>query len=484
MTYCGQNGLSDGVPYCWNARFDMISGNMERTGPPPEESPSNEERRRQVERVLGSVTFSNAPGLKSFLQFVVSLAAGGRGEEISEYAIATQLFGRPPSFDPASDTIVRTQAYRLRLKLKEYYEQEGKNDRITIDVPKGHYVPLFQFRGHNALDEPVPPIEVPVQPEPISAAPTALRDKFWMRIPGVALLALVMFIGGAAVGARWLDRRQSASALNLSQGIEAEFWTGFFDLHHHIMVSFWDLHYLVSEGNVLLPLRAENPLGERAVPAGPKAAADPKLAAMAGHLYYENGFAPTGDMLAVQRLSMLFTNLGATITAIRAHQLTLEELKGSDLVFLGSFEDRGNLLWQSEHWPWRFDRRSGSTLWSSYIVDTGAPADANSHFGLEFDRDSHVIRTDYALVSVVPGVNPARRVVILAGLTTSGTQGAAEFLTSEAGLRDLLTAIGTRQNGRVVFPRFFQCVVRVEIAHGLDVISSKYVTGAAFQPKQ
>jgi hypothetical protein len=460
----------------------MLSHSMERTGPPTEESPSNEERRRQVERVLASVTFSSAPGLKSLLEFIVSLAGEGRSDEISEYAIATQLFGRPPSFDPASDTIVRTQAYRLRLKLKEYYEQEGKDDGIGIDVPKGHYVPLFQFRRHNVLNDPVPPIEVPVQPEPASAAPTAVRDKLWMHITGVILLAVVMFIGGAAVGSHWLGTRQSALPAKSTQGIEAQFWSGFFNANRHVIVAFWDFNYIVSMGNnVLLPTQGR-PLVERFIPADPKAAANPQLAAMAGRLYFENGFAPLGDMLGVQRLSILFTNLGATAAVIRAHQLTLEELRDNDVVFLGSFDDRGNLLWLPEHWPWRFERRNESDLWDTHIIDKEAPAGANSRFGLKLNQE-HVLQTEYSLVSVIPGVNPARRVVVLSGLTTSGTQGGAEFLTSEAGLRDLLAAIGTRQNGRLEFPRFFQCVVRVEVAHGLDVISTKYVTGAAFHPK-
>ena len=457
---------------------------MERTGPETGASLSAKERHDQVVRVLRSATFSNAPGLKCFLQFIVSLTDEGRSGEISEYAIATQVFGRPPKFDPASDTIVRTQAYRLRLKLKEYYEREGKADGITIEVPKGHYVPLFQTRpgnGHGSKEQ-VAPIDVPVPPDPGPPTPTSVRSAFRMRVTGAVLLALVMFIGGALVGAQWLDKGQSAPNARKVQGIEAQFWSSFFDSHRHIIVSFWDFYYLVSEGNVLLPVDGRNPMMERFVPADPKVAANPKLAAMAGRLYYENGFAPLGDMVGMQRLSMLFTSLGATTSAIRAHQLTLEELKANDVVFLGSFEDRGNLLWQPERWPWRFARRSGSSPWSGYIVDTSAPANANSHYGLEVDRGSHVIRTEHALVSVVPGVNPARRVVILGGITTSGTQGAAEFLSSEAGLHDLLAAIGTRQNGRLVFPRFFQCVVRVEVAHGLDVISAKYVTGAAFQP--
>jgi hypothetical protein len=456
---------------------------MERTEPQTGRTPSSEDRLGQVARVLGSATFSNAPGLKSFLQFIVSLAEAGRGDEISEYAIATQVFGRPPKFDPASDTIVRTQAYRLRLKLKEYYEGEGKDDGIAIEVPKGHYVPVFQSRAGTSVSEPVTPIEVPMQPEPAAAPPATVRDKRWMRPAAVALLALAMFLGGAAVGARWLDRRQAVSAASPVQGVENQFWSSFFNSNRHILVSFWDFDYLVSEGNVLLPAYGSGLRVERAAPAEPKAAGDPKLAAMAGRLYYENGYAALGDMLGVQRLSMLFTNLGAATTAVRAHQLTLEELKNNDLVFLGRFEDRGNLVWLPEEWPWRFAAGSGPDMWSGYIVDTAAKPGANSRFVLGRDPGSRVIRTDYALVSVIPGVNPAHRVAILGGLTTTGTQGAAEFMSSEAGLRELLAAIGVKQNGRLVFPRFFQCVLRVEVAHGIDVITTKYVTGAAFQPK-
>ncbi|HVN03028.1 MAG TPA: hypothetical protein VMT86_01355 [Bryobacteraceae bacterium] len=469
--------------WCRGKAFGTICDSMESAGLRTGELLSSKERRLHIERVLGSATFSNAPSLKSFLQYVVSLAEEGRSDEINEYSIATSVFSRTPKFDPASDTIVRTQAYRLRLKLKEYYESEGRHDGITIEVPKGHYVPVFQVRPGNDLQEAVPQGEVPVRPEPISSLPRAARGRFWTSVSGIVLLALVMFIAGAALAGGWLYRRQSALAAHLNQGIEAQFWNGFFDSQRHIIVSFWDFPYLVSEGNVLLPLRAENPVGERSVPAEPKAAADPKLAALAGRLYYENGFAALGDMLALQRLSMLFTNLGATITATRAHQLTLDEMKKDDLVFLGGFQDRGNLIWLPEHWPWRFAVVSRPGFLNNYIADTEAPPQANSHYGLEFDRNSHAIRSEYAMVSVVPGVSAARRVVIVAGLTTSGTQGAAEFLTSETGLRDLLAAIGIKQGGRLVFPRFFQCVVHVEVAHGLDVISTKYVTGAAFQPK-
>ena len=229
--------------------------------------------------MLGSVAFSNAPGLKCFLQFIVSAVEEGRSDEISEYAIATQVFGRPPKFDPSSDTIVRTQAYRLRLKLKEYYEGEGKGERITIEVPKGHYVPLFQWRPGTVVNEtapPTPPTQAPAQPEPVSAKPIAMGGRLWVRITGVVLLALVMFAGGAALGTRWLSQRPSVSPAYLTQGIEIQFWSSFLNSNRPIIVSFWDFYYLVSEGNVLLPTNVSSPMMERAVPADPKARRRPQ----------------------------------------------------------------------------------------------------------------------------------------------------------------------------------------------------------------
>src|SRR5277367_6766034 len=107
------------------------------------EEPSQDQKRAQTARIVVSPLFCHAPLLKNFLQFVTSKAVDGQPGEISEYLIATQVLGRSQNFDPALDTVVRTQAYRLRLKLKEYYETEGRFDPVLIEIPKGHYVPVF-----------------------------------------------------------------------------------------------------------------------------------------------------------------------------------------------------------------------------------------------------------------------------------------------------------------------------------------------------
>jgi hypothetical protein len=79
-----------------------------------------------------------------FLRYVVERTIEGKTEELKEYAIGVEVFDRGESFDTRTDTIVRVQARRLRSKLKEYYDAEGKTDAVVIELPKGRYVAAFR----------------------------------------------------------------------------------------------------------------------------------------------------------------------------------------------------------------------------------------------------------------------------------------------------------------------------------------------------
>ena len=81
--------------------------------------------------------------LQNLLRFLVAEAYAHDGRTLKEYTIGVEVFSRPADFDPKTDTIVRVQIHRLRLKLKEYYSTDGKHDPIVIDVPKGHYLPTI-----------------------------------------------------------------------------------------------------------------------------------------------------------------------------------------------------------------------------------------------------------------------------------------------------------------------------------------------------
>ena len=109
-------------------------------------TPTAEAIRAQLARVLASRSFANAPSLRRFLEYVVERTIDGRGEELKEYSIGVDVFDRGDSFDPKTDTIVRVQARRLRSKLREYYESEGRDADIVIAIDKGRYAPDFTPR--------------------------------------------------------------------------------------------------------------------------------------------------------------------------------------------------------------------------------------------------------------------------------------------------------------------------------------------------
>jgi TolB-like protein/tetratricopeptide (TPR) repeat protein len=102
--------------------------------------------RDALARVRTSATFRNADRLGEFLEFVVNARLGANGPEIKETTIGVGLYHREPDYDPKIDSIVRTQARRVRARLADYYAGEGVNDPIEIQIPKGSYVPAFLRR--------------------------------------------------------------------------------------------------------------------------------------------------------------------------------------------------------------------------------------------------------------------------------------------------------------------------------------------------
>lgn len=105
---------------------------------------SEEDIRAELARILQSTLFINSDRLARFLRFTVDSAIAGEGDSLKEYLIGVEVYDRKPPYHPSQDSIVRTEARRLRSKLKEYYEGEGKNDPVFIYFRPGTYLPVFR----------------------------------------------------------------------------------------------------------------------------------------------------------------------------------------------------------------------------------------------------------------------------------------------------------------------------------------------------
>src|SRR5438309_6697900 len=106
---------------------------------------ADEKVAEQLNRILASKAFRQADRLKRFLSFIVEETIAGRGEHLKEFVVGVEVFGKPESFDPRNDPIVRVQARRLRAQLARYYREEGPDSEVVIELPKGGYAPVFRL---------------------------------------------------------------------------------------------------------------------------------------------------------------------------------------------------------------------------------------------------------------------------------------------------------------------------------------------------
>ena len=196
-------------------------------------TPSIAECREELRAVVASRTFQHSQRLARLLQYVCSKAVLGEADQVTEYTIAVDVFGKPEGFRESKDSIVRVEVHRLRKRLGDFYAGEGADHRLRIVIPPGSYGPDFQVcskagDGSTALPheplmaeskEPLKAVRrngsAVVLPPVVEAVTIVLPEPVGSRrwpgvVPGVA--AFVAIVALIAAGVFWAVRSHVAAA--------------------------------------------------------------------------------------------------------------------------------------------------------------------------------------------------------------------------------------------------------------------------------
>jgi hypothetical protein len=433
--------------------------------------PSLDEKRAQLARVLISTPLQNAPMLQKLLQFLGTRATEGSSEDLNEWVIATRVFGRPKEFDATTDTTVRTAVYRLRSKLREYFAGEGKHDAVVIEIPKGHHLPVFVRR--ELIEECPPPVSLPELPDPLLVvSEAAISRRLWPW----ATLGILLLGAGLLIGRYWGASTAPHPLTSATGNRAAAFWRAFAG-GKPVIVAYSNAELLQTESRDLIHFD-KGAVDDRG------AIVDPSLAARCvtnpemlrgHHVFYEDGYTGTGEVQAAFSLTRLLTQLGIEIQVKRVRLLTSDDFKAHNVVLLGSsLENRAiDDLRLRQGFVFMLAMK---TMWAGGIMDT-RPAHGGPPlvYNIERDPTTQALQSDYALVGLQPGVNPNSRIMILGGLTTSGTQGAAEYMTSDSSMSELLSKLNLKQNLPEPLPTF-ESLLQIRVVRGLDPVSVKCVT--------
>jgi hypothetical protein len=180
--------------------------------------------RAELEAVLSSEAFARSSKVAQILKYVCEAHFTGRSQEIKEYNIAIEVFGRPADFDQARDSIVRVEAHRLRKRLQEFYAGKGADHEMRIVLSPGNYVPQFVRRqgtssvSASSLESAAVFAEpgVPSSLAPLEQSQSARRFRLLWRYTLAAVMILVI---GAVVYARlphqaaWLPAKSGAGTV-------------------------------------------------------------------------------------------------------------------------------------------------------------------------------------------------------------------------------------------------------------------------------
>jgi hypothetical protein len=464
------------------------------------DAPGIEQCEHQVRRVLQSATFRNASTLQQLFQFLAAKTIAGELDALKEYTIGVEALGRKQDFDPKTDPIVRVQSHRLRLKLKEYYEVEGRHDPILIQIPKGHYLPSFEAVTASIADlthsstaelsahHSAATLEAEQKIESRTPELHGMRHRFrWLasRQAGMAAAALLIFGTGF-----WLGNKQIRAGVGLESALSSPdltsaksvdpvrtFWAGFLGNDPTPVIAYPDAVFLLDDSNDLFRFRqgASDSRGALVDPhLARQFASNPDLVAKAGQLYYENGYTGTGELEAVAMLAGLFGRMGVKPIIKSSRDITPDDLKQHNVILLGSpFQNIAvaQLLTTGDFSFKNPDSRHEQ--WRAQIVNAHPGAHEESTYRTERDQTTQVLKTDYSLISIVPGVVPGRYIAVMGGLDTKGTEGATMFATSKQGVEELTRTLASSQDPGVKgeIP-VFQALVRVRLAKGYQVLGA------------
>ena len=430
--------------------------------------------------------------LQQLLRYLAQKAFDPGAEALKEYTIGVEALSRPLDFDPKVDPIVRVQIHRLRQKLKEFYDSDGRHDAVVIEIPKGQYLPIFECSGNVeslASGKSVSAGDAVLSNDQLVQSATDRVDRKVRRTGNLVsrtvliaiAAAIAAFAAGLWIGGRWAPLglgRTSASRAKLDPARSSDpviaFWARYVGNDPTPIIAYPDAVFLLDNYNDLLRFK-HGATDYRGAPVdshlAEQFASNPALVARAGQLYYENSYLGFGELKAVGMLSNLFGQMGYKPIVKPSRELTVDDLTQHNVIMLGSSSQNIAVAHFSSLGDFSFkDFDTRLEQWRGIIVNAHPRPDEASTYRTERDPNTQVLSADYSLITIQPGIVPGRYIADFGGLDTTGSEGAVLYATSRPGVDQLTRAIQFPGNtGDKPFP-VFQALLKVRLEKGYHVL--------------
>lgn len=426
---------------------------------------SLEEKREAVGHMLRSRALQRAPKLREFLRLICERALSpGDTEPLREQDIGTLVYQRVAGYNPAEDNIVRVEARNLRKKLADFFADEGKDLPIVITVPRGGYVPQFEYRVELATEVESTPVQEPEPlPPPAVSLPRVRRPLPFAAPAVITLLALL------CAWLWWQNIRLRAN--NTPVASPPAIWSALFDDRHNTYLVLADSGFVVAQDILRKSLtldsylkrnhgaifQATDPANERERAA--EIVGLPQFTSVTGARFAGSIFALPG--VPKSRLSIRF-----------AREIEPRDLKSNHLILLGNARSNPwvELFFPKLNFRHEFDfkesraviRNTSPLPGESAVYRAGAPGD-----------DSNDL---YSTIAFLPNLDGSGNVLIVSGTGSVGTEAAGDLLFNPNLASQMVRELHLLQDGHL---RFFEVLVRSSrlgsTSQGLQVVAHRMI---------
>lgn len=388
--------------------------------------------------MVNSKTFESSEIHRRLLMYLADKALAGEAGRLKEYTVGLEAFGKPSSYDPRHDSIVRLQVGRLRQKLTTYYQTEANGDSIQITLPKGGFKLNF---------EPVVPVE-----NGDTAEPRSRRPWLWM----IATVVLGLWAVAATWG--WVRAQRTVRTVDRWTPELEALWAPFLNSRRSLLVCVGTPLFVRFPGYGFFRDPRTN---DWAQTDKSERIATLKKALGDKDLLPSNAFTGVGEAGAAVLVSKLLSTRKDDVLLTRSNILSWQQVADHDVIFIGP--PKFNLQLQA------------AALTRDIVVEAdgirnlkprpGEPVFLQDHIesGKTQEGETH------ALISRTPGLSGAGELLVIGGNASPDTMAAAEWLTQPERAKELVKRLRT-QSGTV--PRYFQAVIKVAFRQGTPVQST------------
>lgn len=407
------------------------------------------EKREELRRVLDSKHFASSPKKIRFLEFVAEQTFRGNRDKLNEYLIGAEVYDRGPDFDQQKDPIVRVQAHEIRRQLRKYYEEEGKSSLIRIELPPGRYVPVF---SRNAAADGLPP------PSAVSQEESPPKRTYYVPILlglVIVLTALCLVLAVVltirirhdSITPAYRPPETAALPANLDW-----FWRPFLPPADPplVVIPNHPLLRAAHDGDSAQTIASGHEIPKSSLPEFRDTIHFRELKRFI-FVPSLTDFTAVGETLGVVRLCEMFFKSGDPCRVQPSRLVNFEEIKNGNAILLGG----------SQSWSGRvFLDEEGFHMQSGVILNRKPLPGEKPIYRPEFDPVTNQLTRDYALVLMLPNERQDRRVLLIYGIYTQGSQAAIEFLTNPEHLAELRRALLSVSPDHKNVPSLFQALIR------------------------